>query len=98
MGAADYSCEFKPLSTKSHRRRIAQVTIVERGNAFLWRESFNCCPCYALGMLGLLTVLQSDVGTGIGIAIPILLVIGLIFIVYLLFDIRSYLKQLAETD
>ena len=49
-------------------------------------------------MLGLLTVLQSDVRTGIGIAIPILLVIGLIFIVYLLFDIRSYLKELAEAD
>ena len=49
-------------------------------------------------MLGLLAVVQSDIGTGIGIAIPILLVIGLIFIVYLLFDIRSYLKELAETD
>jgi hypothetical protein len=49
-------------------------------------------------MLELLTAVQSDVGMGIGIAIPILLVIGLIFIVYILFDIRSYLKELAETD
>ena len=97
MDAADYYV-FKLLSTKSHKRMTAQVTIVERSDAFLWRGRFNCYPCYALGMLRLLILLQSDVRTGIGIAIPILLVIGLIFIVYLLFDIRSYLKELAETD
>jgi hypothetical protein len=49
-------------------------------------------------MVEMITLLQGDIVTGIELALPILLVIGLIVIVYLLFDIRRYLKELAETE